>query len=156
MIGFQPVYHQVVNERAGRREEARVLCLAGLQLRRVVARDLLQGGQRIPAGDFDLAHVADVEQAGAGADGYVFGRYAAVLEWHLQPAVRLNLRAGRAMARVERRLLKRRRGHVGGKESMAGGRACRNGTMRVSAGQPAPRRETRATNAPTREPATTA
>ena len=67
----EAIDQQVVHEGALRRQQAGVLRLPDLQLRRVVARDALDGGQRVLAGDFDLAHVADVEEAGARADGHV-------------------------------------------------------------------------------------
>ena len=35
----------------------------------VVARDVLDGLERVAAGDLDLAHVADVEEARARPDG---------------------------------------------------------------------------------------
>ena len=84
--GGEAIHEQVVDERALRREQARILRLPDLQLRRVVARDALHGGQRVLAGDLDLAHVADVEQAGACAHRHVLLGDAGVLERHLPAA----------------------------------------------------------------------
>ena len=98
----EAVDEQVVDERALRREQARVLRLTDGKLRRVVGRDALHGGQRVLAGDFDLAHVADVEQPGAGR-----GRpacsfdEAGILDRHVPAAKRHHLRAGRAVPGVE-------------------------------------------------------
>jgi len=103
--GAEAVHEQVVDEGALRREEAGVLRLADLQLRRVVGRDALDRGKRVLAGDLDLAHVADVEDAGLGADGGVFVREAAVLDRHVPAAERDHFGPRSAVAGVERRLL---------------------------------------------------
>src|SRR6185503_12222418 len=92
-------------------------------------------GQRILAGDLDLAHVADVEQAGARTHRGVLGDDARVLDRHVPAAKRHHPRAGGAVASVERRFLERCVGrlfHWGA----AAVSETRKGTMRVSAGQP--------------------
>ena len=68
-------------------------------------RDSLNGRQRVLAGDFNLAHVADVEQAGAGPDRHVLVGDARVLDRHVPAAERHHLRARGAMPGVERRFL---------------------------------------------------
>ncbi len=108
--GGQAVDEQVVDKRALRRQQARILRLPDLQLRGVVARDALHRRQRVPAGDLDLAHVADVEEAGARAHGHVLVGDARILDRHVPAAERTHLGAGAAMAGVERRLLERRGG----------------------------------------------
>ena len=68
--------------------QRRILRLPDLQLGGVVARDPLDGGQRVLAGDLDLAHVADVEQAGARAHGQVLVGDAGILDGHVPAAER--------------------------------------------------------------------
>ena len=55
----------VVQERPLRREETRILRLPDLQLRGIAARNPLHRCQGVFARDFDLAHVADVEDTRA-------------------------------------------------------------------------------------------
>src|SRR5476651_375628 len=105
MRGTETVHEQVVDERALRREQAGVLRLPDLQLRRVVRRDALDRRERVLAGDLDLAHVADVEDPGAGAHGRVFVREAAVLDGHVPAAERDHFGSRGAVAGVERRFL---------------------------------------------------
>ena len=69
MVGGEPVDEQVVDKCAVRRHEAGVLGLTDGEPRGVVRRNPLDGGQSILAGDLDLAHVADIEETGARADG---------------------------------------------------------------------------------------
>src|SRR4029077_3099866 len=70
---------------------------------------MLHGGQRFPAGQADIAHVADVENSDAGAHRHVLGNNAApdrgrVFHRHV-PAVELHhLRAHLAMDGVQRSL----------------------------------------------------
>jgi hypothetical protein len=70
-------------------------------------RDALHRRERIGAGDLDLAHVADVEQPGASADGHVLQDEARVLDGHVPPAERHHAGSRRAVTSVERRLLER-------------------------------------------------
>ena len=49
---------------------------------------MLHGFERALAGNFDLAHVGDVEQARRGADGHVLGGDAGVLDGHVPAAER--------------------------------------------------------------------
>ena len=72
----------------------------------VVGRDTLDGGERVVAGDLDLAHVAHVEQTGSGADGHVLLDDAGVLDGHVPAAEGNHPGSGGAMTGIERRLLK--------------------------------------------------
>ena len=79
----------VVHKGSLRIEERRVLRLSNGEPRCIVHRDVLDGGQGSRTGDPDIAHVADVENANAGADGVVLCNDAAhrrVFDRHL-PAV---------------------------------------------------------------------
>ena len=107
MIRREPVHEQIVDESAVRRRQPRVLRLADGELRRVVRRDALDGGERVLPGDLDLAHVADVEDARAGAHGEMLVHDARVFDRHVPPAERHHLRAGSTMSGVERRLFER-------------------------------------------------
>ena len=76
-------------------------------IRATASAELLDGGQGFRAGEPDIAHVADVENADAGADCIVLGNDAAhggIFNRHL-PAVEFDhLRAHLAMGVVERSL----------------------------------------------------
>ncbi len=65
------------------REQRGVVRLAVFEPRGVVHGDVLHGGQRAGAAKLDLAHVADVEEAHAGAHGHVLGNQAAAGAWIL-------------------------------------------------------------------------
>ena len=132
MIGREAIHEQVVDERAGRRHQAGVLRLTDGEPAGVVRRNALHGRQRVLAGDLDLAHVADVEEAGARPHGGVLGHDAAagILDGHVPAAERNHFRAGSTVTSVERRLLERSFGglfHVGCAQWSGTG----NGTMRI-------------------------
>jgi hypothetical protein len=59
--GAKAIDQQVVDKRTVRSGQRGVLNLANLQLAGVVARDVLDGRQRILAGNLYLAHMRDVE-----------------------------------------------------------------------------------------------
>src|SRR5262245_12916231 len=59
------------------------MCLADAELRRVVARDPLDGRDGVFAGNFNLAHVADIEDGSRGAHRHVLAGNAGVLDGHL-------------------------------------------------------------------------
>ena len=105
VIAPEPVHENVVHERAELGEDRGVLRLTRLQLRRVVAEDRLDGGECVLAGDFELAHVRDVEQTGAVADGEMFLSDAGVFERHLPAAELHHLGARRDVAGMQRCLL---------------------------------------------------
>ena len=65
------VHDDVVHKCALRIEQRRILRLPDGQLRGVVHRDMLNSGERLRAGEPDVAHVADVEDADAGAHRHV-------------------------------------------------------------------------------------
>ncbi len=99
--GGEAIHQQVVHERALRREQAGILRLPDRELRRVVGRDALDGGECVLAGDFHLAHVADIEDAGTGADGVVLCREPAVFDGHVPAAEGHHLRTGCTMTGVQ-------------------------------------------------------
>ena len=67
----------VVDEGALRVEQRRILRLAFGQLRGIVHGDELDGIECLGPAQLDFAHVADVEDADAGAHGHVLGNQAA-------------------------------------------------------------------------------
>ena len=81
--------------------------LADREPGRVVARDVLDGLERVAAGDLDLAHVADVEEARARPDGLMLVDDAGVFDGHVPAAVLDHAGAERPVARVERGLPER-------------------------------------------------
>jgi hypothetical protein len=83
------VDEHVVDEGRLRRHQGRVLDLAGGQLAGVVGRQPLDVAQGVPARDQDLAHMADVEEAGLGPDGHVLGDDARIFDRHV-PAEELD------------------------------------------------------------------
>ncbi len=92
------------------------MCLADGELGRVIRRETRHAGQCVLAGDFDLPHVADVEQAGAFAHRQVLGDNPGVFNRHVPAAERDHFRAVGAMTSVKRGLLQRCGGslfHVG-------------------------------------------
>src|ERR1700683_4294803 len=117
----------VVDEGSLRIEECRILRLAKGKARRAVHRNMLHGGEGSGASEADIAHVADVEDADAGADGHVLVDDATTdrcgaLDRHI-PAVKLHhLRAHLPMNGVQRGLANRlgnraRNGFGGGQEN---------------------------------------
>ena len=73
----------------------------------------LDRGQRVLAGDLDLAHVADVEDAGARPHGHVLVGDARVLDGHVPAGVRHHAGVGGAVTRVERGFAELDSGRVG-------------------------------------------
>ena len=63
---------------------------------------MLEGACGLRPGNFDLAHVRDVEDPGVPADGEVLGPDAPVLDGHLPAGERDELRAGGDVAVVQR------------------------------------------------------
>ena len=118
MVVGEAVDQQIVDRRAARRRQRRVLRVTDLEPARVVARDPLHRCQRVAARDLDLPHVADIEEAGGGADGAMLLADARVLHRHLPPAERRHAGAERAVAGVERGCFRgggRRLRHGGGR-----------------------------------------
>ena len=70
------------------------MSLADSEFRRVVATDPLDELPRAGAADFDFTHVADVEQAGAFAHGFMLGDDAGVFQGISQPPKLTILRRG--------------------------------------------------------------
>ena len=101
------------------REQRGVVRLPVLEPRGVVHGDVLHGGQRAGAAKLDLAHVAHVEQAHAGAHGHVLGDQAAagagIFDRHVPSAEVHHLGLERAMRGVECCLLQRGSNRCGGR-----------------------------------------
>ncbi len=77
----QPVHQDVVDKRALRREQRRIVRLPVLQPRSVVHGNVLHGSQRARTAKLNLTHVAHVEQAHAGTHRHVLGNKAASWTW---------------------------------------------------------------------------
>ena len=105
MIVGDLVNDDVVHEGGFRIQHGRVVRLAGDEPRGVVHGDALHGIQRLRPGEADVAHVADVEDAHAGAHRHVLGQDAAgrgIFHRHVPAAKIHHLGAHLAMDRVER------------------------------------------------------
>ena len=98
----EPVNEQVVDEAAALVEQTRVLRLAVLEARGAVRSGLLDEVERLGADDFELPHVADVEQTNALADGFMLGDEAGVLDRHVPAAEVDHTRPEGAVNLVER------------------------------------------------------
>ena len=101
----QAIHEQVVDERAGWRRERGVVDLPDGEARGVVGGDLLDGRQRVGAGDLDLAHVAHVEQAGPRPDGHVLVGDPGILDGHVPAAERHHASLVAEVRGVQRGLL---------------------------------------------------
>ena len=99
MIVGDLVDQDVVDETAVLVEQPGIVRLADLQLRGGVGRDVIDQLQRFRPANFDLAHVADVEQAHALAHGVVLIDDAGVVDRHVPAAEIDHLRAHSAMGR---------------------------------------------------------
>jgi hypothetical protein len=105
------VDEQVVNERAPRGHQARVLCPPDHQLGGVVAGHELNEVERPLSRDLDLAHVRDVEQPHPRADGTVLLDHAGVLHRHLETRERHDARLRLEVAFIQGGPLQMRVGH---------------------------------------------
>jgi hypothetical protein len=83
------------------------VCLPYRQSGRVIAGDVLDGLEGVAAGDLDLAHVADVEEARPRPHRLVLEGNAGVFDGHVPAAVLDHASAERAVTHVERGLLER-------------------------------------------------
>ena len=99
----QAVGEEVVEDPAVLAAEHRVLGAAHGDLRDVVGEDPLEEGLGARAAGLDLAHVRDVEEPGALADGDVLLADALVLHRHLPAGERHELRSRRRVTGVKRR-----------------------------------------------------
>src|SRR6266850_2113785 len=114
------VHGEVVDDRAGRVAEDRVLDLAHLESRDVVGGQMLERGEGARALDLELAHVADVEESNTVADRSVLLDDPGVLHRHLPSTERHHARAGRDVLVIERRALEGRAVHAFGNQSRSG------------------------------------
>ena len=106
----QMVDEDIIHNPAVGPAQQRVVRLALVNRRDILGGDVLKERQRGAALDFDLAHVADIEQAGGVANRVVLVHDPAILDWHL-PATELDHpRAQGDVAIVERRSFELRRG----------------------------------------------
>ena len=109
ILRAKAMHDHVVDECSIRIEERRVLRLAHGQLRGVVHRNVLDGGEGLRAGEQNVAHVTDVKNTNTRADRDVLVDDAAanrgrIFNGHI-PAVEIDhLRAHVAMDAVERGL----------------------------------------------------
>ena len=81
--------------------------LARFHVRDAVDRQRLGPFADVPAVQFELTHVREVEEPGALAHGVVLGQDARVLDRHLEAAERHHARPKREMRVVERGTAKR-------------------------------------------------
>ena len=99
----------IVDKRSLRIEQRRILRLPNRQPRSVIHGNVLHGGQRLRPRQANVAHVADIENAHAGAHRHVLVDDAAadrrgILDRHV-PAIEVDhLRAHLAMDGVQRGL----------------------------------------------------
>ncbi len=105
------MHQDVVHKSAVFVEQPRIVRLAVLQLRDVVGGDEIGQPGRFRPVDFDLAHVADIEDADGIANGVVLGDDAGILDGHIPAAEIDHPGAERAMDGVQRRFEERRFGH---------------------------------------------
>src|SRR2546430_758391 len=113
------VDREVVDDRAVRIAEDRILDLADLESRHVVGGQVLERREGAGALDLEFAHVAHVEEADGAAGRTVLLDDAGVLHRHLPAAERHHARAGRDVLVIERRALERVR-HAFGSQSRSG------------------------------------
>ena len=99
------VDQDVVDETAMLIEQPGILRLPVLQLGDAVGGDVVGQLHGFRPANFDLAHVADIEQADRVAHGVVFVDQAGILHRHIPAAEIDHLRAGRAVHFVQRRAL---------------------------------------------------
>ncbi len=122
VVRRHPVDQHVVDERTFRGRQRGIVRLPDLQATGVVARDPLHRGERVLAGNLDLAHVADIEQPGPGSDRHVLVGDAGVLDRHVPAGVRHHPRIRGAMPGVQW-CLAERGGRIGHHKGGGGGAA---------------------------------
>jgi hypothetical protein len=106
-VTAEPVHGEIVDDAAVRMAEHGVLHLADVQHGGVVGGERLQRRERLRPLDFELAHVADVEEADCAADGAVLLDDTRVLHGHFPAAERHHAGAGLDVRVVERSALQR-------------------------------------------------
>ena len=86
MIVRHPVDQDVVHEPAVFVKQPGVVHLSGLELADGVGGNKIDQPLRLRPADFDLAHMADVEQPDRCAHGLVFVHDSRILDRHIPPA----------------------------------------------------------------------
>ena len=108
MVVGDLVDQDVVNESAVIVEQAGVLRLTLLEARDIVGGEEVGAADGFGSQDFDLAHVADIEQADGFPYGVVLVDEAGVLDGHVPSAEVDHFGAEGAMYGIERRGFERR------------------------------------------------
>ena len=124
VAGRHAVDEHVVHEGAVEGRQRGIMRLADLQAAGVVARNALDRGERILARNFDFAHVADIEEAGARPHRHMFRGDAGVLDGHVPAAEGNHPRVRRAVPGVQGRFSEFRGdrfGHRGTRGMLCGG-----------------------------------
>ncbi len=106
-FGLDPINNHVVDHAALLVEQKTVLRLRNLQARHIVGCQPLAKLQRPGAAHLDLAHVADIEQAGLSAHRHMLFDDAAILHRHFPAGELDHLGAGAPMGGVERSFFQR-------------------------------------------------
>ena len=96
------VDQDIVHEAAVIVEQAGVVRLADLQLPDAVGGDEIGELRRLRPADLDLAHVADIEEPGGGADGVVLVDDSGVLDGHVPASEIDHFGPQGAMNRIQR------------------------------------------------------
>ena len=107
MIVGDFVDQHVVYESAMFVEQPGVLRLADFEPLNGIGGNEIGELRRLGSCDFDLAHVADVEQTHRAAHGLVFVNNARILHWHVPTAEIHHLGAHGSMYGIERSCLQR-------------------------------------------------
>ena len=112
---------EVIDHAAIARAQHRILGLSGRKAARIGDHAMAQKGERIRAGDEQLAHVRQVEQSHGRSNGAVFVDDRGVLDRHLPTREGHHSRAERSVDVVERRVAQRPLGLRGGSAGVGGG-----------------------------------
>ncbi len=95
----------VIHKAAVLIQQAGIVSLSDLQLGSVVGGDVIHQFARLWSANFDLAHVADIEQPDCGSNRFMFLNNAGVLHRHIPPAEINHAGFKRGMSVEERCLL---------------------------------------------------
>src|SRR5260370_15509335 len=104
-LGSEAVDNEVIDRAAVGRAHPRVLGLAVGETRGRICERMLEQRERPRPAQVELAHVAQIENAGGGADRQVLFDYAAIVERHIEAAKLRHSRAELAIQTEKRRVL---------------------------------------------------